>query len=250
MMATKETAAVIVDRYFDTESIVDVTAINSVMGVTDDWRQRHNFYWYVRKWCGSDGKKRKKLVMIPWDYDRINDDHRARPWASTWYEQWPEGDARCRAPETAEKRALNDLKAQKRPVSELWYGRLRLSRLFVFLCLYVFLSEKESITLVIPSDLPFSLIIPNGFLPNRFFLAIHEEMPDDILVPVQCDPLTKVFSWALADRVRKRAREFAKVGNTKYFEEKMAQYTEQIYDEVLSTSFFAINHLEHHHFRP
>jgi len=36
------------DKYFDAESIVNVSAINSLVGATDDWRVRHNFMWYVR----------------------------------------------------------------------------------------------------------------------------------------------------------------------------------------------------------
>lgn len=57
------------DRYFDVQSLVDLTAFNTVIGATDDWRQRHNFYVYVRQ-----DRTGKKLVYIPWDYDRLYDE--------------------------------------------------------------------------------------------------------------------------------------------------------------------------------
>jgi spore coat protein CotH len=62
-------AQALFDRYFDTESLIDSTAFNTIIGNTDDWRQRHNFYWYVR-----DDIFGKKLVFIPWDYDRLYDE--------------------------------------------------------------------------------------------------------------------------------------------------------------------------------
>lgn len=65
---TPEAADTMLQRYFDTKSFVDVTAFNSIIGNTDDWRQRHNFFWYNRE--DSSGKK---LVLIPWDYDRLYD---------------------------------------------------------------------------------------------------------------------------------------------------------------------------------
>jgi hypothetical protein len=81
----------VLDTYFDTKSFIDVTAFNTVIGNTDDWRQRHNFLWYVlatyppevvRKQIGDPNakkpKKIKKLVLIPSDYDRINDGNTQR----------------------------------------------------------------------------------------------------------------------------------------------------------------------------
>ena len=40
----KANAVATMERYFDTQSIVDVTAINTLVGATDDWRIRHNFW--------------------------------------------------------------------------------------------------------------------------------------------------------------------------------------------------------------
>jgi hypothetical protein len=57
------------DQYFDVQSFIDLTAFNTVIGATDDWRQRHNFYLYVR-----EDNFGKKLVWIPWDYDRLYDE--------------------------------------------------------------------------------------------------------------------------------------------------------------------------------
>lgn len=70
------------EQYFDVQSLVDVTAFNTAIGATDDWRQRHNYYLYVR-----DDAFGKKLVWIPWDYDRLYDEGadtrgalKGRPW--------------------------------------------------------------------------------------------------------------------------------------------------------------------------
>jgi len=46
-----------------------MTAFNTAIGNTDDWRQRHNFYFYV-----SQIKSQKQIVYIPWDYDRLYDE--------------------------------------------------------------------------------------------------------------------------------------------------------------------------------
>jgi hypothetical protein len=35
----------VLNKYFDTDAIVDVTAFNELVGQTDDWRYLHNFYW-------------------------------------------------------------------------------------------------------------------------------------------------------------------------------------------------------------
>lgn len=65
---TRDAATKTLDQYFDIQSFIDVTAFNSAIGNTDDWRQRHNFYWYVKQ-----EKAQKKLVLLPWDYDRLYD---------------------------------------------------------------------------------------------------------------------------------------------------------------------------------
>lgn len=57
------------DRYFDVASFVNLTAFNMVVGNTDGWQQRHNFFLYVR----TNSLGQKKLVFIPWDYDRLYD---------------------------------------------------------------------------------------------------------------------------------------------------------------------------------
>jgi hypothetical protein len=66
---TQDAAVKLFTKYFDTKAFIDVTALNSVIGATDDWRQRHNFLWYVR-----DGSTGKKVVLLPWDYDRLYDE--------------------------------------------------------------------------------------------------------------------------------------------------------------------------------
>jgi len=80
---TAQGAAQFVAEFFDQDSIVNVTAVNTLIGATDDWRQRHNFFWYVRV---SDGDARPKLVMLPWDYDRINDDKAVDRVKQKWYD--------------------------------------------------------------------------------------------------------------------------------------------------------------------
>jgi len=70
---TQDAALKMFTKYFDTKSFIDVTALNSVIGATDDWRQRHNFLWYVR-----DGSTGKKVVLLPWDYDRLYDEQALR----------------------------------------------------------------------------------------------------------------------------------------------------------------------------
>jgi len=65
---TTQAAQQFFQTYFDVNSWIDSTAVNAVIGSTDDWRQRHNLLWYIRE--GSTGNK---LVFIPWDYDRLND---------------------------------------------------------------------------------------------------------------------------------------------------------------------------------
>jgi len=71
------------EKYFDIASLINMTAFNTIIGNTDDWRQRHNFFLYVK----TDSKKQKKIVFIPWDYDRLYDKGNAnrgalqgRPW--------------------------------------------------------------------------------------------------------------------------------------------------------------------------
>jgi len=63
-----ETECSVVNQYFDLDVFAKVTAVNDFIGQNDDWRIRHNFYWYVR-----DDWRGKQLVMIPWDYDRLTE---------------------------------------------------------------------------------------------------------------------------------------------------------------------------------
>jgi hypothetical protein len=156
--------------------------------MSDDWRQRHNFLWYVRKEQAVNAYTRikKKLVMIPWDYDRVNDDERNRQWPRTWDDVWESGDERCAAGhQSVQERALQDLRSNQRPISELWY-----------------------------------------------FEAIHSEFPDDILLPIQCEQLTKVFSMALKDRVNRRVKELADTFDTAYFKKHAQLVGDQIRDAV------------------
>lgn len=94
---TTDAATQFFDKYFDTKAFIDVTALNAVIGATDDWRQRHNFLWYVR-----DGSTGKKVVLLPWDYDRLYDAQAltrgalaGNPW---WDIQATATPARCNAP--------------------------------------------------------------------------------------------------------------------------------------------------------
>jgi len=68
--AAQETDCATLEYYFDVETLAKITALNDLIGQTDDWRLRHNFQWYVKE-DAVDGSK--KLVMIPWDYDRLDD---------------------------------------------------------------------------------------------------------------------------------------------------------------------------------
>jgi len=67
---TAQAATSLFTKYFDMESFVDVIALDTAIADSDDWRQRHNFFWYVR----DDGLTGKKLVFLPWDYDRLYDE--------------------------------------------------------------------------------------------------------------------------------------------------------------------------------
>jgi len=84
--AAGENDCYVIEKYFDTDSIAKVTAMNDLIGQTDDWRLRHNFFWYVRE--EYDGTK--KLVMVPWDYDRLDDNGGGlefrRNKQSTWWQ--------------------------------------------------------------------------------------------------------------------------------------------------------------------
>jgi spore coat protein CotH len=81
------------ESYFDIDSIAKITAFNDLIGQTDDWRYRHNLYWYVK----DDGYS-KKLVLIPWDYDRIDDQNGGlqarRQRVATWANSKP-GTYKC-----------------------------------------------------------------------------------------------------------------------------------------------------------
>ena len=94
---TQDAAVRLFETYFDTKSFIDITAFNTVIGATDDWRQRHNFLWYIR-----DGSTGKKLVLLPWDYDRLYDPQaktrgalQGAPW---WNIQATAQPSRCNAP--------------------------------------------------------------------------------------------------------------------------------------------------------
>lgn len=84
--ASDSQASAIMSTYFDVDQLVSAIAFNTIIMMTDDWRQRHNFYWYLRQ----DDTGAKKLVYIPWDYDRINDEAAPRRGASgtagPWYQ--------------------------------------------------------------------------------------------------------------------------------------------------------------------
>ena len=91
------------EKYFDVQSLIDVIAMNTVVGATDDWRIRHNFFFYVYQ--NTDKKTNimeKKLIMLPWDYDRLNDAKAEdRLTGLKWYEtpsRWSEEAKSCKAP--------------------------------------------------------------------------------------------------------------------------------------------------------
>lgn len=69
LVTTQKQSINIINKYFDVEILGKILAFNFMIGSEDTWQARHNFYWYVRE----DNDNNKKLVMIPWDYDRIND---------------------------------------------------------------------------------------------------------------------------------------------------------------------------------
>lgn len=82
------------EQYFDVDSIAKITAFNDYIGQTDDWRYRHNFNFYVNE----DLMGSKKLVMLPWDYDRIDDKSGGLPTrrnrVASWMNAKP-GGAQC-----------------------------------------------------------------------------------------------------------------------------------------------------------
>eukprot|EP00462_Mataza_sp_D1_P023408 CAMPEP_0175138122 /NCGR_PEP_ID=MMETSP0087-20121206/10175_1 /TAXON_ID=136419 /ORGANISM="Unknown Unknown, Strain D1" /LENGTH=721 /DNA_ID=CAMNT_0016420993 /DNA_START=46 /DNA_END=2211 /DNA_ORIENTATION=+ len=72
---TRVSALRILRKYFDVQSLIDVIAMNMVLGATDDWRIRHNFFVYVKETeIKKTNSTSKKIVMLPWDFDRINDE--------------------------------------------------------------------------------------------------------------------------------------------------------------------------------
>lgn len=103
----------LMEKYFDSNSVVDVTAVDMLVGSSDDWRQRHNFFWYVRP--------TRQLVLVPWDYDRLNDEQGGRKWAETWYQIFSAGDSRCGPALSAEQRTQTLMTQQKLPESQRWY---------------------------------------------------------------------------------------------------------------------------------
>jgi hypothetical protein len=106
---TQDAAARMFSQYFDTKSFIDVTALDAIIGATDDWRQRHNFLWYVRS--GSTGKK---LVLIPWDYDRLYDKMALTRGALAGIPWWDfQSSAKCNAPlQTPEQMAAGAATSQ------------------------------------------------------------------------------------------------------------------------------------------
>lgn len=86
-----DTECTVVNKYFDLDVFAKVTAVNDFIGQNDDWRIRHNFYWYVR-----DDYRGKQLVMIPWDYDRLTEVGSGSV-ARRQYGQWLSPVSSCRA---------------------------------------------------------------------------------------------------------------------------------------------------------
>lgn len=87
-------AEMILSQYFDIDNFVNAIAFNEIVLMTDDWRMRHNFLWYVR-----DDDEGKKLVYIPWDYDRVNDaaaySRGATGIQGPWYQVLPPHSFKC-----------------------------------------------------------------------------------------------------------------------------------------------------------
>lgn len=86
------------EKYFDIDSFAEVTAMNDIVGMNDDWRLRHNFWFYVME----DENGEKKIYTIPYDYDRLNDED-ANARGSTgavgeWDVQLNANDPRCNVP--------------------------------------------------------------------------------------------------------------------------------------------------------
>jgi len=113
---TKDAATQFFNTYFDVDALVNVTAADTVLGNTDDWRQRHNMWWYIR-----DDARGKKAVIIPWDYDRLNDpgaDTRGALKGQPWWD--PSTATGCNSPlrSAAERGAL---KGGSDPMQVQWW---------------------------------------------------------------------------------------------------------------------------------
>jgi len=113
---TKDAATQFFNTYFDVDALVNVTAADTVLGDTDDWRQRHNMWWYIR-----DDARGKKAVIIPWDYDRLNDagaDTRGALKGQPWWD--PSTATGCNSPlrSAAERGAL---KGGSNPSQVSWW---------------------------------------------------------------------------------------------------------------------------------
>lgn len=61
-----DTADSLMLQYFDVEQLARVLAVDAVVGQTDGWSSKHNFFWVVPP-------NSNRLVMVPFDYDRLND---------------------------------------------------------------------------------------------------------------------------------------------------------------------------------
>lgn len=189
----------ILEKYFDTESIVNVTAFNTVVGMTDDWRKRHNFFWYVREdfpaGTPKEDKKNKtkvnememdrKIVMIPWDYDRINDEmakKRGVPGApKNWYDPYDTNSALCSA---------------KDP-------------------------RPEEYAAAYPID------------ERDYWIEFFAELPPGLSKPIQCDKFTRLMTRALKKRVKERIKYYAEnIITPEIIEMKLTAYATQIQAKV------------------
>lgn len=97
--AASERDCTMLESYIDLDTFAKITAVNDLIGASDDWRLRHNFQWYVKK-DAIDGSK--KLVMIPWDYDRLDDKQGGLPLRrklqSGWVKQGDPNSQQCTNP--------------------------------------------------------------------------------------------------------------------------------------------------------
>lgn len=181
--ATDKTAFEFVSKYFDIDSLVDATAINMMLGAFDDWRLRHNYYFYLTP--TEDGSY--KAVYIPWDYDRIYVPGPMKAMGMTeesmkdmlagkleWYELLDRDSAEC----NAEPMSFADIMEQQRQ------GMKKM--------------EDQGIDISAMEEIMKNILDRDDSEMN---------IPEGLGTPIQCDHFTRVLAVALLPKVAARVRE-------------------------------------------